>query len=105
MSGDAAASADRGAWFGLSSFVLGLVSLVGVLMIGQASFGWFGSFDPAGWLRVVTGWMFPVGALGAVILGVLSLRRSSGRVPGIAGVLLAVVSAGAFIAMIATHPY
>lgn len=85
---------------GLWSLVCGLASVVGVLMIGQASFGWIPAFDPAGWLRVVSGWLIPIGVIGGFSLGVVSVRRGSGRRLGVAGMVAALVAVGGFVAML-----
>lgn len=90
---------------GFLSLASGVLALVGAGMIGQASYGWVPGFDPPGWARVVTGWLLPAGAIAAVALGVPSLRRGPGRIPAIAGIVLAVVAVGVFVAMVASHPY
>jgi cytochrome c-type biogenesis protein CcmH/NrfF len=90
---------------GLWSIVFGVVALVGVTMIAQASFGTFGGFDPPGWLRITTAWMLPVGAIAAVAFGVLSVSRRSARPVGMVGIALAAASVAIFVAMLATHPY
>ena len=90
---------------GLWCFVCGLAAAIGVAMIGQASYGWVSEFDPPGWLRIVTAWLLPVGVIGAVILGTLSLRRNSERNLGITGLVLAMLSVGAFVAMLASFDY
>ena len=97
----APSSARRGPTPGLWSLVGGIVAAAGVVMIGQATFGWAPAFDPPGWLRVVTGWMLPVGVIAATILGALSLKQDSGRTLGVVGLVLAVLSAVAFFAMVA----
>lgn len=102
---DTSAEAPATKAFGLWSLVSGLLAFVGVMMIGQASYEWVPGFDPAGWLRIVTGWVLPAGVIAAVALGVLSLRRDSGRRLGVGGMLLAAISLGIFIAMIVTTPY
>lgn len=96
-----AASRSLGFW----SLVSGLVAIFGVLMIGQASFEWVQGFDPADWLRVATGWMIPLGCIAAIMFGVLSLRRGSGRSYGIVGIVLAIATVAIFIAYLVTHPY
>jgi hypothetical protein len=90
---------------GLWCFVGGLVAAVGVAMIGQATFGWVTGFDPPGWLRIVTFWMLPAGVIAAAILGTLSLKQNSGRMLGITGLALAVLSIGVFFAMSVTVDY
>jgi hypothetical protein len=90
---------------GIWSLFFGLLSVVGLALIGQASFGWIPAFDPAGWLRIVSGWMIPVGMIGAVVFGVRSLRRGSGRGLGITGLALAMLTLGAFVAMLVTADY
>ena len=90
---------------GVWCFVCGLAAAFGVAMIGQASYGWVSEFDTPGWLRIVTAWLLPVGVIGSAILGTLSLRRTSGRNLGITGLVLAVLSVGAFVAMLASFDY
>jgi Mn2+/Fe2+ NRAMP family transporter len=97
---DVSSSARRGPTLGLWCLVSALVAAVGVTMVGQATFEWVPAFDPPGWLRVVTFWMIPVGEIAAAILGALSLKRNSGRTLGIVGLLVAVLSAVAFYAMV-----
>lgn len=96
-----ATSKSLGVW----SLASGLVAIFGVLMIGQASFGWLPGFDPADWLRVATGWMIPVGCIAAIALGVLSVRRESRRLYGIAGIVLAMTTILIFIAYLLMNPY
>ncbi|MGB8983986.1 MAG: hypothetical protein WCC12_19105 [Anaerolineales bacterium] len=74
-------------------------------MIGQATYEWVSEFDPPGWLRIVTAWMFPIGVIASAILGTLSLKRNSGRMLGITGLALAVLSVGAFFAILASVDY
>lgn len=97
--------ATKDTTLGIVSLVFGIVSLVGVLMIGQASFEWIPSFDPADWLRVVTGWMMPIGFIGALTTGVPAIRLKSGRAMAIAGIAIGVIAIGIFVVMIVTHPY
>ena len=99
---DASSSARRGLTLGLWCLACGLVAAVGVAMIGQATFEWVPAFDPPGWLRVMTFWMLPAGVVASAVLGALSLKRDSARTLGIAGLLLAVLSAVAFFAMVAS---
>lgn len=90
-----------GSW----SLIAGVVALVGVLMTGQASFEWIPGFDPPGWLRIVSGWMIPVGVVAAVALGARALSRRSGRVLGVVGILLGAATVAIFVAYLVTHPY
>lgn len=94
-------SGPLGAW----SLACGVIALVGVLMIGQASWEWIPSFDPPGWLRIITGWMLPIGSIAAFVLGVLSVVKRSGRSLGLAGIALGVLSVGIFVGYLVTHPY
>ncbi len=98
-------STGRSPTLGLWGLACGLAAVFGVAMIGQATFGWVPSFDPPEWLRIVTFWMLPVGVVPSVILGTLSLKRASRRTPAIAGLVLAVLSAVAFIGMVASIDY
>jgi hypothetical protein len=90
---------------GLWCLVSGLVAVVGVAMIGQATYEWVSGFDPPGWLRIVTAWMFPIGVIASAIFGTLSLKRNSGAILGITGLALAVLSVGAFFALLASAVY
>ena len=90
---------------GLWCFVGGLAAAVGVVMIGQATYGWVSEFDPPGWLRIVTAWLLPIGVVASAILGTLSLKRNSGRRLGITGLVLAMLSVGVFFAMLASFDY
>ncbi len=90
---------------GLWCLVGGLIAAAGVVMIGQSTYGWAAAFDLPGWLRIVTFWMLPAGVVAAAILGTLSLRRNAGRALGITGLVLAALSAAAFIAMVASVEY
>ncbi len=98
-------SPERGLTAGLWCLASGLGAAAGAAMIGQATFAWAPAFDPPGWLRIMTFWMLPVGVAAAAILGALALKRDSGRTLGIAGLLLAVLSAIAFFAMLASVNY
>jgi Mn2+/Fe2+ NRAMP family transporter len=90
---------------GLWCLVSGLVALFGVAMIGQATYEWVSGFDPPGWLRIVTAWMFPIGVIASAILGALSLKRNSARMLGITGLALAVLSTVAFFAILLSVDY
>jgi len=90
---------------GLWCLVGGLAAVVGVAMIGQATFGWLSDFDPPGWLRIVTTWLFPIGVIASALLGTLSLKQNSGRRLGITGLVFAVLSVGAFFAIMASVDY
>jgi hypothetical protein len=83
----------------------GLAAAFGVAMIGQATYDWVSGFDLPGWLRIISGWMFPLGVIAAAILGTLSLKRDSGRLAGIAGLVLAVLSVVTFFAMLMSYDY
>src|SRR5512138_3209649 len=48
---------------GLWCLVCGLAAGAGVAIIGQATFGWVSGFDPPGWLRIGTFWIFPAGVV------------------------------------------
>lgn len=101
----AAAPGTSSSALGLWCFVCGLVAAAGVAMIGQATYGWWSGFDPPGWLRIVTFWMLPAGVIASAVLGTLSLKRNSGRILGITGLALTVLSVGAFFAMVASVDY
>jgi len=90
---------------GLLSLICGLAAVVGVAMVGQATYGWVSEFDPPGWLRIVTSWLLPVSVIASAILGTLSLKRNSGRRLGITGLVLAALSVAAFFAILASFDY
>lgn len=91
---------------GLWGLAAGLAAVAGTAMIGQATFGWVTGFDPPGWLRIAAAWLLPFGAAAAILLGALSLRRdSSDRRPGVAGLVLALLSFAAFVLMLASVEY
>lgn len=98
--GDASSSAAGRPPIGLWGLVFGLVAALSVVMIGQASFGWLAAYDPPGWLRIVTFWLFPVSVIVSTILGALALKRDSGRAPAIAGLVLTALAAVVFFAMV-----
>jgi hypothetical protein len=89
----------QGSTLGLWCLVCGLVALLGVAMVGQATFGWVSGFDPPGWLRIVTFWMFPAGVVAAAILGALALKEDSGRAPAVVGLVVGALAAVAFFAV------
>lgn len=90
---------------GLWGLVGGLAAAVGVAMIGQATFGWVSDFDPSGWLRIVISWLFPAGVITSVILGALSLKQNSARRFGMIGLIFAVLSIAAFVAILVSVDY
>jgi hypothetical protein len=90
---------------GLWCLAGGLGAAVGVAMIGQATYDWVSGFDPPGWLRIVTGWMFPMGVIASAILGTLSLKGNSGRQAGVAGLALSALSVVVFFAMLMSYDY
>ncbi len=98
---DAGKRTSPGAW----SLVCGAMSVVGVAMIGQATYAWIPALDPPGWLRILTMWMLPLGVVVAVPAGAWSVRSGSRRGLGLAGLTLASLSAAAFVALIASAGY
>ena len=95
-------SGQRSPLLGALSLVMGLLACVGVTAIWLVSTT---AFDMPGWLRVLSGWLFPVGVLGAIGLGVAARTRHSGAGPSAAGFVLAALSVVGFGVMIATNPY
>lgn len=90
-----------------SSPVLGwLAALSGAVAVLGVTLTWLVStvMDMPGWARIVSGWAFPVGALGAIVLGILAMRLS-GRKLAVTGFVLAAVSVVMFVAMILSMPY
>lgn len=66
-------------------------------MIGFTSFT---AFNPPGWLRIATMAPLPFLIILSVGFGVAGLKRNSGRVWAIAGLVLTTLSVVAFIIMI-----
>ena len=102
MSSDHTAPESRGSALGALSVVMGLVACAGVTATWLVSTP---AFDMPGWLRIVSGWAFPVGVLAALVLGVAARMRRSGAGLSIAGFVLAAVSVIEFGVMIAANPY
>lgn len=88
--------------YGALSLVMGLLACVGVTVIWLVSST---SLDLPGWARVLSGWMFPVGALGALALGIMARARRSGTALATLGFVLAGASVIEFAVMIAMNPY
>lgn len=95
-------SRDRGPVFGAVSLVMGLLACAGVTAIWAVSTT---SFDMPGWLRIVSGWMIPVGVSGAFILGMVARMQRSGVGFSTAGIVFAVLAVIEFVVMIAVNPY
>ena len=60
----------------------------------------FTAFDPPGWLRITTMAPLPVVIIASVGFGLAGLKRASGRVWAIVGLVLACLSVVAFSVMI-----
>lgn len=90
---------------GLWAFVGGILAAIGTFMIGQATFGWIAGFDPAGWLRIVTAWMLPVGFIVALLAGIPALKRASERTLAVVGIVLAVLAAVGLVVMLFSVDY
>ena len=87
---------------GALSLVMGLLACVGVTAI------WFvstPSFDMSDWLRILSGWMFPMGVLAAVGFGVAARAKRSGIALSTVGLILAGQSVVGFVVMIVMNPY
>lgn len=87
---------------GMLSVVMGLIACAGVSAIWLVSKS---VFDMPGWLRIVSGWAFPIGALSAAGLGVVARVRRAGVGLSTAGFVLAAASVVEFGVMIAANPY
>lgn len=92
----------RSPLLGALSLLMGVLACAGVAAIWLVSTP---GFDMPGWLRVLSGWMFPVGVLGAIGFGVAARARRSGAWLSAAGFVLAGLSVIAFGVMIAANPY
>lgn len=79
------------------SFLLALATAGSVAMIGFTSFT---AFNPPGWLRIATMAPLPVLVISSVGFGLSRLKKGSGRVWAIAGLVLTALSVVAFIVMI-----
>ena len=90
-------SNERGALLGVISFICGILAAGSAAMIGFTSFT---AFNPPGWLRIITMAPFPVVLIAAAGFGLAALKRGSGRVWAILGIVLAGLSVIAFIVML-----
>ena len=93
---------QRSSLLGALSLVMGLLACAGVTAIWLVSTP---ALDMPGWLRILSGWMFPIGALGAAALGVAARVRRSGIGLSTAGFVLAGLFVIEFGVMIAANPY
>lgn len=99
---DASESGQRSRTLGTLSLVMGLLACAGVTAIWMVSTA---AFDMPGWLRILSGWMFPIGVLAAIGLGVAARVRRSGVGLSTAGFIFAGLSVIEFGVMIAANPY
>jgi hypothetical protein len=90
-------SNERGSLLGVLSFLSAVVAAGGVAMISLTSFT---AFNPPGWLRIITMAPLPVAILSTIGFGLAGLRRGSGRVWAIVGLVLAGLSVVAFSVII-----
>ncbi len=81
---------------------MGILACAGVTAIWAVSTP---EVDMPDWLRIFSGWSFPVGALSAIGLGVAARVKQSGAALGTIGIFLAVASVIGFGVMIAANPY
>lgn len=102
MTPDTQESHQRSSLLGALSLVMGLLACAGVTAIWLVSTT---AFDMPGWLRILSGWIIPVGLLGAVGLGVAARVRRSGVGLSTAGFILAGLAVIEFGVMIAANPY
>lgn len=82
---------------GVLSFAWAMATAGSVAMIGFTSFT---AFNPPGWLRIVTMAPLPFLIILSTGFGVTAIRKNSGRVWAIAGVILTALAVVAFIIMI-----
>lgn len=82
---------------GLLSVIFGIATAGSTAMIGVTSFT---SFDPPGWLRIATMAPLPFLIILAVGFGIRGIKRNSGRVWSIAGLVLTALSLLAFIILL-----
>ena len=90
-------SNQRGSLLGVLSFLSAVLAAGSVAMIGFTSFT---AFNPPGWLRITTMAPLPLLIIVSVGFGLAGLRRDSGRVWEIVGLVLAGLSVVAFSVMI-----
>lgn len=90
-------SNQRGSFQGVFSFLLALATAGSVAMIGFTSFT---SYNPPDWLRIATMAPLPFLMILSFGFGLVGLKRNSGRVWAIAGLVLTALSVVAFIIMI-----
>lgn len=95
-------SGERNSLLGMLSLVLGLLACAGVTLIWLVSIS---TIEMSGWLRILSGWMIPVGILGAIGFGVAARMRRSGVGLSTAGFIVAAVAVIEFGVMIAANPY
>lgn len=88
---------QRSPFLGALSLVMGLLACAGVTAIWLVSTP---SFDMSDWLRSLSGWMFPNGAMGAIGFGVAARMQRSGVGLSTAGFILAGLSLVEFVGMI-----
>ena len=100
--GDAATTRARAPrWVGVSAAVMGVIGLAGFAWTWVLSAT---PLDPPEWLRIAGVWLMPVGILWALIAGIAGLR-GAGRPWAVAGVVMAVIAIGAFVALISLWEY
>lgn len=99
---DTEVSSKSSPTLGVLSLVMGLLACVGVSAIWLVSSS---AFDIPGWLRIASGWAFPIGALSAVGLGVVARVRRAWVGLSTVGFVLAAASVIEFGVMIAANPY
>lgn len=93
---------ERNPLIGTLSVVMGLLACAGVTAIWLVSTP---GVDLPGWLRIVSGWMFPIGVFGAIGLAIIARKRHAGVGLSTAGIVLALLSILEFGIMLATNPY
>ncbi len=88
---------------GMISAIMGVLATFGLAAIWMVStVPWF---DMPGWLRIVSGWMIPVGVLGAIGFGIAGRLKRSGVGLSTVGLVLAGACVVGFIVMILANPY
>lgn len=88
---------------GVLSLCSGLLACIGVTAIWLVS--GTTAFDMPGWLRIASGWAFPVGVIGALGFGVVARMRHCGTGFSTAGFVFAGIAVVEFVVMIAANPY
>ena len=90
----------RGVSLGAVSLASALIAALAVTGIGLLSFTGESSYEPPGWIRIVTVLLLPVGVSASVLFGVAALVKRSGPRWAVAGLIVAALSVVAMFVML-----